>query len=575
MPYRQPMLDLVVLDGLVVDGTGVPGRYTDIGVQGGRIVTMGRLRGVEATRVIDAHGMVVAPGIIDPHTHYDPQLTWDPACDTSVLHGVTTVVAGNCGFSVAPCRPDDHGYLAQMFARVEGMDLAAFDHIPWNFETFPEYLESLRGNIGVNVGMYVGHSALRRYVMGDASFERASTDEELAQIAALTDEAMQAGAMGWSSSHAPVHFDLANRPIPSRLADIDELRVMADVVGRYGRGTIAYAPGSSMEGIDASDRKLLIELAGRGGVPVVTQGLGGRSKIDAPDLAWHDASAFLDDSTAAGAPVYCLLMVEASHGPFTFEGGTTRYEGVPMWNDLWALSHDERLRRMADPGLRAAFIDAVDHPNMDAGATSTMPPPVWAVLTVESVTSDENRRFVGRDLAEIGRAEGRHPADVLLDIAVADDLQAVFHWTNETPGWHEVLRSAQRHPNMIVGISDGGAHLERHDGGAWSTLFLMKWWKGEQLWRLEEAIRLMTSVPAAACGITGRGILQTGFWADMMIFDPAQLDVSGGQDVDRVTGTPRFRYTPTGIKATIVNGVTVAEDGRLTGALPGQVVSPG
>jgi N-acyl-D-amino-acid deacylase len=308
---------------------------------------------------------------------------------------------------------------------------------------------------------------------------------------------------------------------------------------------------------------------------VVTQGLGGRSKIDAPDIAWHDAAAFLDDSSAAGAPVYCLLMVEASHGPFTFDGGTSRYEGVGMWNDLWSLSHDERLRRMADPELRAAFIDAVDRPNMDGAVGSTLPPPVWEVLTVDKVLSEENRQYVGRNMAEVAKAEGRHPADIMFDIAVRDDLQAVFHWTNETPGWHEVLKAAQRHPNMIVGISDGGAHLERHDGGAWSTLFLMKWWKGEQLWRLEEAIRLMTSVPAAACGIAGRGILQTGFWADMMIFDPDKLDASGGQGVDRVTGTPRFRYTPQGFKATIVNGVPVVLDGELTGELPGQVVRPG
>jgi len=177
------MLDLVVTDGLVVDGTGVPGRYTDVGIENGRIVTTGRLGGTKAKRKIDASGMVVAPGIVDPHTHYDPQLTWDPACDTSVLHGVTTVVAGNCGFSIAPCRPNDHDYLAQMFARVEGMDLKAFAHIPWRFETFSQFLDSLRGNIGVNVGMYVGHSALRRYVMGEAAYERASTKDELDQIA--------------------------------------------------------------------------------------------------------------------------------------------------------------------------------------------------------------------------------------------------------------------------------------------------------------------------------------------------------------------------------------------------------
>jgi N-acyl-D-aspartate/D-glutamate deacylase len=273
--------------------------------------------------------------------------------------------------------------------------------------------------------------------------------------------------------------------------------------------------------------------------------------------------------------VYCLLMVESSHGPFTFLTGTSRYEGVRMWHELFALPAQERLARMSNPDLRAAFRQAVDNPNLDGNAGSTLPPPVWDVLTVDEAKHPQNQAAIGRSIGDLARAEGRHPVDVMFDLAVRDDLHTVFHWSNETPGWKDVVRDAQHHPNMIVGISDGGAHLERHDGGAWSTLFLMKWWRAEQVWRLEEAIRLMTSVPAAACGITGRGTLRPGFAADMMIFDPERLGVNGGADVDRVTGTHRFRYIPTGFKATIVNGVPVVEDGKLTGELPGQVVSPG
>ncbi len=310
------MLDLIIRNGLVVDGSGLAGRHADVGVAGGRIAAIGRLGNQRAGRVVDAAGMVVAPGIVDIHTHYDPQVTWDPLCDTSGLHGVTTVVAGNCGFSVAPCRPADRGYLAQVFARVEGMDLSALGHVDWRFETFPELMGALEGRLGLNLGMYVGHSALRRYVMGDACYERPSTDEERERIIALTEEAMDAGAMGWSSSRAPVHLDLADRPVPSRLADLDEVRGMADAVGRTGaRGSIAYAPESSMEGIDAADRDLMIDLGRRGGVPVITQGLGGRSKIDAPELAWQEAADFLDRSAAVGAPVYCLLMVRGFRGP--------------------------------------------------------------------------------------------------------------------------------------------------------------------------------------------------------------------------------------------------------------------
>ena len=569
------MLDLIIRNGLVVDGTGLAGRHADVGVAGGRISAIGRLAGEQAARTIDATGMIVAPGIVDVHTHYDPQVTWDPVCDTSGLHGVTTVVAGNCGFSVAPCRAEDHAYLAQVFARVEGMDLSALGHVDWRFESFPEYLAALDGRLGLNFGMYVGHSALRRYVMGDACYERASNDAERDQIVALTEEAMRAGAMGWSSSKAPVHLDLADRPVPSRLAGTDELLGMADAVGRAGGlGSIAYAPESAMEGIDAADRDLMIDLARRGGVPVITQGLGGRSKTDAPELAWQEASDFLDRSASVGSPVYCLLMVRGTAGPFTFERGTTRYEGVPLWDELFHLSVDERLRRLADPDRREAFRHAIDHPNRDPAKGTTLPPPHWQTLVVQEALSDVNRPFVGLPIADIAARQGRHPADVLFDIAVADELRTVFHWSNETPAWHDVLRRAQRHPQMIVGVSDGGAHLDRDDGAAWSTYFLRQWWQDEKLWRLEEAIRLMTSVPAAVCGVGQRGVLRPGWFADVMIFDPDGLDVDGHLDRDRTTGAARFRNVPKGYRATIVNGVAVVEHGEVTGARPGHVVRP-
>lgn len=569
------MFDLLVRDGLVVDGSGLAGRRADVGVVDGRIAAIGRLAGERASRTLEAGGLVVAPGIVDPHTHYDPQSTWDPMCDTSALHGVTTVVAGNTGFSVAPCRAEDHGYIAQMFARVEGMDLAALDHVDWRFESFPEFLGALEGHLGINMGVYVGHSALRRYVMGEACYERASDDDEMARILALTQEAMRAGAMGWSSSKAPVHLDLADRPVPSRLAGYDEIRALADVVGAAGgRGSIAYAPESSMEGINQADRDLMIDLARRGGVPVITQGLGGRSKIDAPELAWQEASDFLDRSMREGYPVYCLLMVRGTTGPFDLIKGTTRYEGVPLWMELFSMDLEERKRRLADPELRPAFRHAVDNPNRDGSKGSTIPPPHWDVMPVSEVFCDANQRYLGRVVGEIARTEGRHPADVMLDIALADDLRTVFYWSNETPGWHDVLCRAQKHPQMILGVSDGGAHVTRDDAAAWSTFFLKRWVQQEKLWRLEEAIRLMTIVPALVCGIAERGLLSPGWRADMMIFDPDGLEVECGLDTDQVTGVPRFRAVSKGFRATIVNGVPVVENGEVSGERPGQVVRP-
>jgi N-acyl-D-amino-acid deacylase len=568
------MFDLLIRGGFVVDGTGLPGRPADIGITDGRITTIGRLPGAAAKQTIDAQGLVVAPGIVDAHTHYDPQLTWDPTCDTSALHGVTTVAAGNCGFSVAPCRPDDHAFLAQMFARVEGMEPRALDNIDWNFATFGEYLATRPGTLGVNLGMYIGHSAIRRWLLGDEAFERASTEAEVQQLAAMVDEAMAAGALGFSSSHAPTHLDLADRPVPSRLSSLDELRALADAVGVYARGSIAYAPGSAVEGIDAADRELLIELGTRSGVPVITQGLGGRSKVDAPTKTWEASRAFLDGSAGRGAPVYTLLMTRAFNGPFTLREGTSRYDGVPLWRELMGLDWSARSTRISDPDWRIRLRDAIDHPNTDASKGSTLPPPIWDVLSVEETTAGAYASSVGQTVGALAREQRVHPSDVMFDIALADP-DAVFHWTNETPAWRELLRTVQLHPQMLVGVSDGGAHLDFDDGAEWSTHFLATWWREERVWRLEEAIRRLTALPAAVLGLSDRGLLQPGRAADIFIFDPERLALGRRRkEQDRVTGTPRFRSSAIGVRATIVNGVIVVDDGVPTGATPGTVVRP-
>ena len=569
------MFDLLITGGLLVDGTGIPGRHADVGIKDGLVVAIGRLVGSKAQQTIDATGLVVAPGIVDAHTHYDPQVTWDGQCDTSTLHGVTTVAAGNCGFGVAPCRSDDHPYLAQLFARVEGMDLAALDNVTWGFETFGEFLDTRPGTLGVNFGMYVGHSAIRRWVMGDASFERAAKADELDQMVRLVDEAMAAGALGFSSSLAPTHLDLADRPIPSRLADLDEVRALADAVGRYARGSIAFAPESAVEGISPGDRDLLIELSRRGGVPTITQGLGGRSKVDAPTKTWEESRRFLDRSAELGTPVYSLLMTRALNGPFTVAEGTSRYEGVPAWHELMTASLEEKRRLLADPAARERLRTAIDNPNMDPSKGSTLPPPFWESLRLSDTRVRDDQQWLGRPMAEIAAATNRHPADVLFDLATADDLEAVFHWSNETPAWRELLKDVQKHPQMIVGVSDGGAHLDRDDGQEWSTHFLATWWRQERVWRLEEAIRLMTAIPAAILGLTDRGILATGWPADIFIFDPERIDVGTcRRDNDPVLGLPRFRGVPVGIRATIVNGQIIVDDGQTTEARPGHIVRP-
>ncbi len=569
------MLDCVIRNGLVVDGTGMPGRIADVGIVDGRISAIGRLGGVTAKQVVNAEGHVVAPGIVDAHTHYDPQITWDPLCDTAALHGVTTIAAGNCGFSVAPCKPGDREFTAQLFARVEGMGLDALAHVRWEHSGFSDFLDSLQGRIGLNMGMYIGHSAMRRWVMGEDAYTREASNAEVAAMCKLLEDAMAAGALGFSSSQAPTHIDSADRPCPSRLASHDELRALADVLGRYGRGSFSFAPESAAEGVSEPDREFMIELARRSGVPVVIQGLGGRSKIDAPSQSWREAEAFLNRSAAAGAPVYSLLMTRPVSGPFTLKKGTSRYEGVPLWQQMMTASLSERRLMLLDPEQRAVLRAAIDAPNKDPVVGSTLPPPHWDTMTLADSAAAVNRELIGRTLGDIAREQERHPADVMFDVALADNLDAVFHWSNESPEWRRLLVDVQRHPQMILGVSDGGAHLDRDDGQAWSTHFLAQWVRTDKVWRLEEAIRMITAVPAALLGLHDRGMLLAGRAADLFIFDPERIAVASCRmERDRVTGEERFRAVPTGIMATVVNGETVIENGVDTGRRPGVVARP-
>ncbi len=572
--------DLVITNGTVVDGTGLPRRTADVGILDGRIAAIGFIDPSEGARVIDATGRVVAPGIVDPHTHYDPQLTFEPYGTSSCYHGVTTVVAGNCGFSVAPLKPGDAPWLIQLFARVEGMDASALEGIPVDgFESFPEFLESMRGNIGINAAYYIGHCALRRYVMGDAAQEREATQDEIDQMVALVEEAMAAGAAGFSSTHSPTHFDSADRPVPSRLSSLDELKALAEAAGHAGGGSLAYLPGSAVGGITADDEQLLIDLSLLSRMPVIIQGLGARSKVDAPTAGWDNAKRFVDEATGRGAAVYSMAMSKPFNRTFNLADGTKLYEGALELNRLFteASSVEERLALIADPAFRDAARASVDHPNRDPDAGPTLPPPAWAVLLVNKVTKPENEKLIGRTLVDIAAEQGVSPTDAFLDIAASEDLATEFMWSTETPEWIEGTKVAQDDPHMIVGTSDAGAHLDRDDGAEAHTWFLKHWvreWKG---FTLEEGVRQITAIPAALCGLTDRGLLLVGMAADVMIFDP---DTVGPDQKwlahDFPNGAPRWTSKPQGVHATIVNGVPIVIDGELQTdvGLPGQVLSP-
>jgi N-acyl-D-aspartate/D-glutamate deacylase len=572
--------DLVIRNGVVVDGTGLPRRRADVAVKGGRIAEVGFVED-RGTRELDADGRVVAPGIVDPHTHYDPQLTFEPYATSSCYHGVTTVLAGNCGFSVAPLRPGDADWLIQLFARVEGMDATALQGIPFDgFETFPEYLGSLDGKLGVNAAFYIGHCAVRRYVMGEDCQAREATDDEIEQMAHVVADAMRAGAAGFSSSHSPTHFDSADRPIPSRLSSFDELERLVEAAGHAARGgSIAYLPLSAVGGITPDDEALLTRMSLSARLPIVIQGLGARSKIDAPTAGWDNAKRFVDEATAQGAAVYSMAMSKPFNRTFDLATGTKMYEGALEFHRMFtdATNIEERIALLNDPSFRDSIRDSVEHPNRDAAQGPTLPPPHWSVLHVNEVSKPENEKFVGRSLVDIAAELGVHPTDAMIDIALSEGLTTQFLWKTETDEWIEGTREAQADPHMLVGTSDGGAHLDRDDGAEAHSYFLQHWVREWEGFTLEEGVRQITAIPAALCGFIDRGLLLPGYAADIYVFDPDTIGPAHKEFVhDFPNNAGRWTSKPQGAHATIVNGVPIVIDGELQAdaGLPGEVLRP-
>jgi N-acyl-D-amino-acid deacylase len=571
--------DLAIMGGIVVDGSGLARRRGDIAVKDGRVAVIGFVDPADAEQVIDADGLHVAPGIIDAHTHYDPQLTFEPHATSSCYHGVTTVLAGNCGFSVAPNRPDQRDFLARMFAKVEGMSPVALSAVSWDFESFPEFLAGRRGRLGVNMACYVGHSAVRRTVMGEAGSERQATTDEVEQMRRLVAEAMDGGAAGFSSSHGPTQLDGDDRPVPSRLASLGELEALCAEAGRHQGGSISYLHRSAIGGLDADDKELLVRLGTVSRLPIILQGLGGRSKVDVPGAGWEDVAAWIEDAGRQGVGIYSLLRNHPFDRDFRIDAGTNLYEGVPSWHKVFGPGGTvaEKMALLGDPQARQEMRHAVEHPNTDPAKGSTLPPPRFSVVEVDEVANPAHDKLLHRTIADIAKEQGVEPADAMLDLAVDEELRTVFRYVNKSRSWEEAVADGQRHPAMIIGVSDGGAHLDRDDGSDWSTAFLAFWVRHRKLWTLEEGIRQMTQVPAALLGFEGRGMLLPGYWADAFVFDPDTVELASKKQVhDFPGGEARYSARPKGIHWTVVNGVPIVRHGEvLTANLPGRVVRPG
>lgn len=562
--------DTIIKNGTVVDGSGLPKRVADIGIKDGMITDIGRLSGAKET--IAADGLVVMPGIVDAHTHYDPQVTFEGFATSSCFHGVTSVIAGNCGYSIAPCKPADREWVMRLFAKVEGMTPSVLEQgLPWDWESFPSLLEALDRRLGINIGIYVGHSAVRRYVMGEAASEREATDAEIQQMANIVREGMRAGAAGFTSSKSPTHVDHLKRPVPSRHATFQEIKTLAAAAGEGGAGSIGFLAETAVQGYTAEDRQRIVELAHASGLPIVVQGMGYRP--GAKDK-WEDQLGFLNSARDQGAAVFSMLRTQPFMRPFNWRRGTSLFEGCVGWRALSDQTPEQRLASFKDAAFRAKMAQTWDAPNTDAKNGSTLPPPKTSQVFVDKCKS--NPAAEGKTLAELAKAKGGHPVDVMCELVVADNGETQFVYNSEGPEWIAANGESQRNPHMIIGTGDGGAHADRDDGAEWSTYFIRSWLLDRGHFTLEEGIRRLTHLPATICGIPLRGLLARGYHADIVLFDPKNIrlgkkalvaDMPGGED--------RWQVLPEGINRVIVNGQTIVKDNALQNTRAGRVLRIG
>ena len=555
------MIDLVIRGGTVIDGSGAPPRVADVAVLAGRISAVGDVGG-RGRREVDASGLCVCPGFIDLHTHYDAQYTWDPYATSSIWHGVTTTVIGNCGFAIAPCRPQDRDATLRTLVKVEGMSLKAMQAgITWEFETFPAYLDALeRCNPSLNVAALLGHSAVRQWVMGRAAQRRGATGDEVAQMADVVREAMAAGAIGLGSSTAEAHVGDGGLPVPSRLADLDELKALTRAMGAGGRGLLEITVGSTTTLDDLRD------IHRESGRPVVWAAFFHRD--DRPEETTERLArteAFHREGVDVRPQVSCrpLTMDFTMWNPYPFEG-------MAAWRRVSARPDSERAAVYADPTFREELRAEL------AARRFAVFRGRWDLVQVLKVGRPEHRAWLGKTIARIAEETGKDVVDAWLDLALADDLETEF-LAGLMNADDEAVGDLITHPRTLVSLSDAGAHLSLLCDAGYSTTLLGKWVRQKQRLSLEAAVRRLTWDPARAYRIPERGLLAPGYWADLVAFDPDTVDALPAEWVhDLPAGEPRFVSRARGIAWSLVNGVPVLEHGEIVerpaGARPGRIL---
>ncbi|GAQ67582.1 N-acyl-D-amino-acid deacylase family protein [Streptomyces scabiei] len=567
------MLDHVIKGVTVVDGTGAPAYTADVGMRDGRIAVIGEVT-EESRTSEDARGLVLAPGFVDPHTHYDAQLFWDPYATPSLNHGVTTVAGGNCGFTLAPlnpARPEDADYTRRMMSKVEGMSLVALEEgAPWNWNGFGEYLDALEGRIAVNAGFMVGHCALRRYVMGPDAVGGQPTDEQLDAMLRLFHEAMDAGAWGLSTTQSSTHSDGDGRPVASRHAKPAELIALAKAVGEHEGTQIEAIVAGCLDQFSDDEIDLFVEMSAAAGRPLNWNVL----TIDAavPERVPRQLEAS-ERARKAGGRVVALTMPILT--PMNMSLGTfCALNLIPGWGPVLGLPVPERIARLRDPEVRAEMLRRAD--SKEAGVFRRLAH--FGRYVIGDTYSEANEGLTGRVVKDIAAERGQEPFECLVEICAADDLRTVL-WpmpTDNDPGSWALRAETWRHEDVLLGGSDAGAHLDRMCGAPYTTRFIGDCLRGRKLVGLEQAVKMLTDDPARLFGLRERGQVREGWHADLVLFDPERVDAGKATLVHDLPGdSPRLDSRAIGVRAVWVNGVEAIRDDVVTGAVPGRVLRSG
>ncbi len=563
------MLDLLLKNGTIVDGTGAPSYVGDVGIRDGRIVALGQVT-ESARQTIDATGLVVAPGFIDPHTHYDAQILWDPYASPSSLHGVTTIIGGNCGFSLAPLATGDADYIRRMMAMVEGMPLPALEQgIEWNWNSFPQYLDRLEGKIGLNAAFLVGHCALRRTVMGKDAVGSEASPAQVERMTELLHEGLAAGGLGFSSSQAHTHNDGDHNPVPSRFASRDELLTLAGAVREHPGTTLEFITDGCLDQFSDQEVDLMIAMSRAAERPMNWNVMGVSART--PERHEHQLRAG-SRAQAAGARIVALTMPMLGGLKMSFLDYCALHS-LPGLKEVLSLPVSGRMAVLRDPASRQWVREKAES---ITGALAALAR--WGRYEIGDTYAPANAGLTGRTVADIAAERGADPYDTLVDILLHDEMRTAL-WPipsdDDDASWQLRLQ-VWRDERAMIGGSDAGAHLDRMCGARYPTAFLGDIVRRRGLLSVEEAVHMMTDVPARYFGLRQRGRLAEGWCADIVIFDPttvaphrilARADLPGG--------TERLFAGADGIHHVLVNGQEIVRDGKETGALAGTLLRSG